>query len=79
MMSHYTMWLVFVAMFGENIPEAINNEEKKVSVIEQKGIKREKLILEEQRSEHGRVTEQERCNSGLDDWGWWVNMLTGKE
>lgn len=29
MMSHYTMWLVFVALFGENIPEAINNEEKK--------------------------------------------------
>lgn len=39
MMSHYTMWLVFVALFGENIPETINNEEKKVSVIEQKGIK----------------------------------------
>lgn len=32
-------------------------KKKKVSVIEQKGIKREKLILEEQRSEHGRVTE----------------------
>lgn len=37
MMSHYTMWLVFVALFGENIPEAINNEEKKAFCYRAKG------------------------------------------